>query len=163
STLDYLRAVAIRVVEETGLLPHLNPGVMTWEDMARLKHVSASMGLMLETSSERLSRRVGPHLGSPDKEPARPLPTIDGAGRLARRLAAHARPREPGEAVAPDRAPGARDRRAGPPPPRATDRLPGVRAAARPLDRGEDAAPGGRAGCGRRPGPRGPSAGADRM
>jgi len=51
STLDYLRAAAIRVIEETGLLPHLNPGVMSWEEMARLKHVSASMGLMLETSS----------------------------------------------------------------------------------------------------------------
>ena len=58
STLDYLRAVAIRVIEETGLLPHLNPGVMSWEEMARLKHVSASMGMMLETSSDRLSRRA---------------------------------------------------------------------------------------------------------
>src|SRR5512132_1642012 len=44
STLDCLRAAAIHVIEQTGLLPHLNPGVMTWEDMARLKHVSASMG-----------------------------------------------------------------------------------------------------------------------
>src|SRR5205823_3608296 len=57
STLDYVRAVSIRVIEDTGLLPHLNPGVMTWEDMARLKHVSASMGIMLETSSSRLSDR----------------------------------------------------------------------------------------------------------
>ena len=55
STLDYVRAVAIRVIEETGLLPHLNPGVMSYEELARLKHVSASMGLMLETSSARLS------------------------------------------------------------------------------------------------------------
>src|ERR671923_196952 len=61
TTLEYLRSVAIRVIEETGLLPHLNPGVMTWEDMARVKHVSASMGLMLETSSDRLSRKGGPH------------------------------------------------------------------------------------------------------
>src|SRR5688572_2226948 len=57
STLDYVRAVAIKVIEETGLLPHLNPGVMTYEDMARLKHVSASMGLMLEQSTERLMGR----------------------------------------------------------------------------------------------------------
>src|SRR5439155_16202857 len=83
STLDYLRAVAIRVIEETGLLPHLNPGVMSWEEMARLKHVSASMGLMLETSSERLSAKGGPHFGSPDKVPAVRLRTIEGAGRLS--------------------------------------------------------------------------------
>src|SRR5438034_3506782 len=83
STLDYLRAVAIRVVEETGLLPHLNPGVMSWEDMARLKHVSASMGLMLETSSDLLSAKGGPHFGSPDKVPAVRLRTIEDAGRLS--------------------------------------------------------------------------------
>src|SRR3712207_5316985 len=83
STLDYVRAVAIRVIEETGLLPHLNPGVMSYEDLARLKHVSASMGLMLETSSERLSRKGGPHYGSPDKLPAVRLRTIEDAGRLA--------------------------------------------------------------------------------
>jgi FO synthase len=83
STLDYLRAVSIKVIEETGLLPHLNPGVMTWEDMARLKHVSASMGIMLETSSERLSGKGGPHFGSPDKVPAIRLRTIEDAGRLS--------------------------------------------------------------------------------
>ncbi|HEX9123590.1 MAG TPA: bifunctional FO biosynthesis protein CofGH [Actinomycetota bacterium] len=83
TTLDYVRAVAIRVIEETGLLPHLNPGVMTWEDMARLKHVSASMGLMLETSSDRLSERGMPHFNSPDKAPAVRLRTIEDAGRLA--------------------------------------------------------------------------------
>jgi FO synthase len=83
STLEYLRSVAIKVIEETGLLPHLNPGVMTWEDMARLKHVSASMGMMLETSSERLSGRGGPHFGSPDKVPAVRLRTIEDAGRLS--------------------------------------------------------------------------------
>ena len=84
STLDYLRAVSIRVIEETGLLPHLNPGVMTWEDMARLKHVSASMGLMLETSARRLfeDRRM-PHFGSPDKDPSVRLRTIEDAGRLS--------------------------------------------------------------------------------
>src|SRR2546425_10982617 len=83
STLDYLRAVPIRVIEETGLLPHLNPGVMSWEDMARLKHVSASMGMMLETASERLSQKGGPHFGSPDKVPAIRLRTIQDAGRLS--------------------------------------------------------------------------------
>ena len=83
STLDYVRAVAIRVIEETGLLPHLNPGVMTYEELARLKHVSASMGIMLETSSDRLSRRGGPHFNSPDKVPAVRLRTIEDAGRLA--------------------------------------------------------------------------------
>ena len=83
STLEYVRAVAIRVIEQTGLLPHLNPGVMSWEDMARLKHVSASMGIMLETSSERLSEKGGPHFGSPDKAPSVRLRTIEDAGRLA--------------------------------------------------------------------------------
>ena len=83
STLDYLRAVAIMVIEETGLLPHLNPGVMGYEEIARLKHVSASMGIMLETTSDRLSAKGGPHFGSPDKVPAVRLRTIEDAGRLA--------------------------------------------------------------------------------
>ena len=83
STLDYVRAAAIRVIEETGLLPHLNPGVMRYEDMARLKHVSASMGLMLEQSTERLMEKGLPHHGSPDKAPAVRLRTIEDAGRLA--------------------------------------------------------------------------------
>jgi FO synthase len=83
STLEYVRAVAIRVIEETGLLPHLNPGVMSYEELARLKQVSASMGLMLETSSTRLSARGGAHFGSPDKVPAVRLRTIEDAGRLA--------------------------------------------------------------------------------
>ena len=83
STLDYVRAVAIRVIEETGLLPHLNPGVMSYEEIARLKQVSASMGMMLETSSMRLAERGGPHFGSPDKVPAVRMRTIEDAGRLA--------------------------------------------------------------------------------
>src|SRR5438477_711354 len=83
STLEYVRAVSIRVIEETGLLPHLNPGVMSWEEMARLKHVSASMGLMLETSSDRLSGKGGPHFGSPDKVPSVRLRAIEDAGRLS--------------------------------------------------------------------------------
>ncbi|MEP7059312.1 MAG: 7,8-didemethyl-8-hydroxy-5-deazariboflavin synthase CofG, partial [Actinomycetota bacterium] len=83
TTLDYVRAVAIRVIEETGLLPHLNPGVMSYEDIARLKHVSASMGLMLESTSDRLAARGGPHFGSPDKAPAVRIGTLEDAGRMA--------------------------------------------------------------------------------
>ena len=83
TTLEYVRAAAVRVLEETGLLPHLNPGVMSYEELATLKHVSASMGLMLETSSDRLSAKGGPHAGSPDKVPSVRLRTIEDAGRLA--------------------------------------------------------------------------------
>ena len=83
STLEYVRAVAINVIEDTGLLPHLNPGVMSYEELARLKQVSASMGLMLETTSDRLSAKGGPHFGSPDKHPVVRLRTIEDAGRLA--------------------------------------------------------------------------------
>ena len=80
TTLDYVARAAEAVLGETGLLPHLNPGVMTREDAARLRPVSASMGLMLETSSDRLSARGGPHFGSPDKVPARRLDTLAAAG-----------------------------------------------------------------------------------
>jgi FO synthase len=83
STLDYVRAVAIRVIEETGLLPHLNPGVMSYEEMARLRQASASMGIMLETSTDRLGERGMPHFNSPDKVPAVRMRTIADAGRLA--------------------------------------------------------------------------------
>jgi FO synthase len=83
STLDYVRAAAIRVLETTGLLPHLNPGVMSYEELARLKQASASMGLMLETSADRLGGPGMPHAGSPDKVPAVRLRTIEDAGRLA--------------------------------------------------------------------------------
>src|SRR2546421_9866768 len=65
TTLEYLARAARAVLDETGLLPHLNPGVMTRADLAELRCVSASMGIMLETASERLSRRGGPHFGSP--------------------------------------------------------------------------------------------------
>ncbi|MBC3193863.1 bifunctional FO biosynthesis protein CofGH [Pseudonocardia sp. C8] len=82
STLDYVRACAIAVLEETGLLPHLNPGVMSWEEITRLKPVAASMGMMLETTSQRLFERGGPHFGSPDKEPAVRLRTLADAGRV---------------------------------------------------------------------------------
>src|SRR6266705_4109955 len=80
TTLEYLARAAAAVLEETGLLPHLNPGVMTRDDVRRLRGVSASMGLMLETASERLSTRGGPHFGSPDKAPPLRLDTIAAAG-----------------------------------------------------------------------------------
>ena len=84
STLAYVRAMAIRVLEETGLLPHLNPGVMSWEEMNRLKPVSPSMGMMLETTSRRLFETKGEaHFGSPDKDPAVRLRVLEDAGRLS--------------------------------------------------------------------------------
>ncbi|MEU7140222.1 bifunctional FO biosynthesis protein CofGH [Nocardia sp. NPDC046473] len=84
STLDYLRAVSILVLEETGLLPHLNPGVMSWEEISRLKPVAQSMGMMLETTATRLFTEKGAcHYGSPDKDPAVRLRAITDAGRLS--------------------------------------------------------------------------------
>ncbi len=84
STLGYVRAMAVRVLEETGLLPHLNPGVLSWQDLGRLKPVAPSMGMMLETVSTRLwSQPDGPHYGSPDKEPAVRLRVLEDAGRQA--------------------------------------------------------------------------------
>ncbi|WP_432477963.1 bifunctional FO biosynthesis protein CofGH [Nocardioides sp. GXQ0305] len=84
STLDYVRAMAVRILEETGLLPHVNPGVMTWEELTRLKPVSPSMGMMLETTSERLHQVKGlAHHGSPDKAPEVRLRVLEDAGRLA--------------------------------------------------------------------------------
>ena len=80
TTIEYLERTARAVLEETGLLPHLNPGVLTAADYARLRPVSASMGLMLETTSERLSRRGGPHFGSPDKRPAARVEALRLAG-----------------------------------------------------------------------------------
>src|SRR3954469_24840289 len=77
-TLSYVRAMAIRVLEETGLLPHINAGVMTWSELARLKAVAPSMGLMLETTAD-----VPAHLGSPDKDPAVRLRVLEDAGRHA--------------------------------------------------------------------------------
>ena len=84
STLAYLRAMAIRVLEETGLLPHLNPGVMSWAELSRLKPVAPSMGMMLETTSRRLFEVKGQaHYGSPDKDPAVRMRTLTDAGRLS--------------------------------------------------------------------------------
>ncbi|WP_380168050.1 bifunctional FO biosynthesis protein CofGH [Jannaschia sp. R86511] len=83
-TLSYVRACAIAVLEETGLLPHLNPGVMSWQEIQRLKPVAPSMGMMLETTATRLwSEPSGPHYGSPDKDPAVRLRVLEDAGRLA--------------------------------------------------------------------------------
>jgi FO synthase len=82
TTLEYLARAAAAVLEETGLLPHLNPGVLTADDLRALRPVSASMGIMLETTSERLSQRGGAHFGSPDKLPATRLATLDAAGAV---------------------------------------------------------------------------------
>jgi FO synthase len=81
STLDYLEASAQRVLSATGLLPHLNPGLLDEAWLKRLRQVSVSQGIMLETAAARLSARGGPHFGSPDKDPARRLATLEAAGR----------------------------------------------------------------------------------
>ncbi len=82
STLAYVRAMAILVLERTGLLPHLNPGVMSWAELQRLKPVAPSMGMMLETTSRRLFEDPhGAHYGSPDKDPAVRLRVLEDAGR----------------------------------------------------------------------------------
>jgi FO synthase len=80
TTVEYLERAARAVLDETGLLPHLNPGVLGAGDYERLRPVSASMGLMLESVSERLLRRGGPHFGSPDKQPAARLRALRLAG-----------------------------------------------------------------------------------
>jgi FO synthase len=82
TTLEYLERVARLVLEQTGLLPHLNPGVMSRPELAALRPVAASMGVMLETVAERLGAKGGPHWASPDKDPARRLETIELAGEL---------------------------------------------------------------------------------
>ena len=83
TTLSYLAEMAGQVLKETGLLPHLNPGLLTRNDLDTLRKVSVSQGIMLETASERLSQPGGPHFGSPDKHPARRLATIAAAGEAA--------------------------------------------------------------------------------
>ena len=83
TTIQYLREMCALVLKETGLLPHINPGVMTREEIASLREVSASMGIMLESSSERLCEPGGVHYGSPDKLPAVRLETMRHAGELA--------------------------------------------------------------------------------
>ena len=83
TTLSYLAEMAGLVFKETGLLPHLNPGLMTRDDLETLRKVSVSQGIMLESASERLAQKGGPHFGSPDKHPARRLATIEAAGEAA--------------------------------------------------------------------------------
>ncbi len=83
TTLSYLAEMAGLVLRETGLLPHLNPGIMSRADLDMLRRVSVSQGIMLESASERLRRRGGPHFGSPDKDPALRLETIRVAGETA--------------------------------------------------------------------------------
>jgi FO synthase len=80
STLEYLQQMAALVLKETGLLPHLNPGVLTRADYAALRSVSPSMGIMLESASNRLCEPGGPHFGSPDKRPETRLASIRAAG-----------------------------------------------------------------------------------
>ena len=83
TTLSYLAEMAGAVLKETGLLPHLNPGLMSRGEIEALRKVSVSQGIMLESASERLSQRGGPHFGSPDKLPVRRLATIEMAGEAA--------------------------------------------------------------------------------
>src|SRR5947207_3161485 len=80
TTLEYLARCARLVLDETGLLPHLNPGVLSVGDALALRGVSASQGLMLETTAGRLAERGGPHWASPDKLPAARVATIEAAG-----------------------------------------------------------------------------------
>jgi len=83
TTMQYLREMCALVVKETGLLPHINPGIMTREEIASLRDVTASMGIMLESSSDRLCEAGGVHYGSPDKAPAVRLEMMRIAGELA--------------------------------------------------------------------------------
>src|SRR5580692_9491016 len=83
TTIGYLREMCALVLEETGLLPHVNPGVMTREEIASVREVSASMGIMLESSSARLCKPGGVHYGSPDKLPEVRLAMMRDAGELA--------------------------------------------------------------------------------
>ena len=83
TTLSYLREMALLVLEETGLMPHLNPGLLDEDDFAGLREVSVSQGIMLESVSPRLMEKGACHHGSPDKDPAARLATIEAAGKLA--------------------------------------------------------------------------------
>ena len=81
STLEYLNQAAAAVHKETGLLPHLNAGTMTPEELAQARPLAPSMGIMLESASPRLSEKGMPHYGSPDKVPAVRLQTLADAGK----------------------------------------------------------------------------------
>ena len=80
--LDYLRAMCELVYTQTGLLPHANPGTLDKDELAALREVTISMGMMLETASARLAERGQPHFGCPDKAPFRRLATLRAAGEL---------------------------------------------------------------------------------
>ena len=80
--LDYLYDMCKLVLNETNLIPHVNPGSLTYEEMYTLRQVSPSMGMMLESSSVRLTERNGPHFGCPDKHPLVRLNTLRFAGEL---------------------------------------------------------------------------------
>src|ERR1700710_245751 len=82
TTISYLREMCALVLKETTLLPHVNPGIMSREEIASLREVSASQGIMLESTSERLCRQGGVHYGSPDKHPGVRLETLRLAGEL---------------------------------------------------------------------------------
>ncbi len=82
STIDYLAAMCRLVFDETGLLPHANPGTMSWEEIETLRPFSPSMGMMLESASKRLLRPGQAHHACPDKVPAARLNTLEGAGEL---------------------------------------------------------------------------------
>ena len=81
TTLEYLKVASQAVIENTELLPHLNPGCMTLDEIKELRPFSASMGMMLESSSKRLCEKGGPHYGSPDKDPEKRLATLENAGK----------------------------------------------------------------------------------
>lgn len=83
TTIDYVTEVAGAVLRETGLIPHINAGNMTALEIDKLRKVSASMGIMLESASSRLCEKGMPHYGSPDKDPATRLETIELAGKAA--------------------------------------------------------------------------------
>ncbi|MFT5351775.1 MAG: FO synthase, partial [Gammaproteobacteria bacterium] len=80
STLSYLAEMAQLVLTETGLLPHLNPGVLTRDELLKLRTVSVSQGMMLESAAQRLCNKGAPHFGSPDKQPSVRLGSIAAAG-----------------------------------------------------------------------------------
>ena len=82
STLNYLEAMCELVLRETSLLPHSNPGLMSANWLNRLRHTNPSLGLMLESTSRRLTEKGGPHDNAPDKVPALRLKTIEDAGKL---------------------------------------------------------------------------------
>ncbi|HAJ75012.1 MAG TPA: 7,8-didemethyl-8-hydroxy-5-deazariboflavin synthase [Gammaproteobacteria bacterium] len=81
TTIDYVTSIAEKILTETGLLPHINAGTMTAEEIAQLRKVSASMGIMLESGAARLCEKGMPHYGSPDKDPSLRIETMDLAGR----------------------------------------------------------------------------------